>query len=618
MSSNVLKSLRFPELREIGLMDFGFKFTRPFSRMSARGPPCTSVSINIPHHASHKEKTMTSQINKIYPANLADVIAIIEERGLADTTRRDLISAINRVATILETQPIHLLAHVPDLRGRLTMVHPQTAEISPKTWKNIKSNLTKALAISGVIHDMKKHEVTPAWKALLRTADQRHHVFALTRLARYCSWKGIEPTMVQDKEIEAFAHHLDYVLIASPPRKAVKATVDVWNLVIREGNGDLARLTPIREVRYRARKLTVYSVSLQQEIETYLDRLAVTDLFAEEGPSKALRPMSIRNVEAHLRQYLDALVTGGYPPKSLYCLADVLRPSMVKAACSTIVDRHEGKVPTSLPNIMATITAVGRFHARLPADELEQLSRIQGQINARASTGRDGGMSEKNVVRLHQFDDMRNLAALLSLPERLMARAKAEPERRSAGLEAMHAVATAILLSFPIRMKNLAALDLDRHVTCRRVGRKKLYSLRIEGAEVKNGTPLEVDLGEKVSSLIEVYLTDFRHLVSMSPGDALFPQRGAAASRMPSNLSAELSERIGRETGLKVHAHLFRHLAAKLYLDQRPGDYETVRRLLGHKKLETTMSFYARLTNKAAAQRYDTEVLARLRGQKRD
>ena len=68
---------------------------------------------------------------------------------------------------------------------------------------------------------------------------------------------------------------------------------------------------------------------------------------------------------------------------------------------------------------------------------------------------------------------------------------------------------------------------------------------------------------------------------------------------------------IYRETGLVVNAHLFRHFAGMLYLQQRPGAYEAVRRILGHKKLDTTTSFYTDLESKWAIRHYDEVVLSR-------
>jgi integrase len=63
--------------------------------------------------------------------------------------------------------------------------------------------------------------------------------------------------------------------------------------------------------------------------------------------------------------------------------------------------------------------------------------------------------------------------------------------------------------------------------------------------------------------------------------------------------------------GLDVHLHLFRHIAAKLYLDAHPGQYEVVRRLLGHKQIETTVAFYAGAETAAAVRHYDDHILER-------
>jgi integrase len=60
---------------------------------------------------------------------------------------------------------------------------------------------------------------------------------------------------------------------------------------------------------------------------------------------------------------------------------------------------------------------------------------------------------------------------------------------------------------------------------------------------------------------------------------------------------------------LRVHPHLFRHLGAKLYLDANPGEYETVRRVLGHRSLQTTIDFYTGLETPAAVRHFDKTIL---------
>ena len=54
-----------------------------------------------------------------------------------------------------------------------------------------------------------------------------------------------------------------------------------------------------------------------------------------------------------------------------------------------------------------------------------------------------------------------------------------------------------------------------------------------------------------------------------------------------------------------MNVHLFRHLAGYLFLKAHPGEYEPVRQLLGHKSIQTTISFYVGLEEADAFRRYD-------------
>lgn len=58
-----------------------------------------------------------------------------------------------------------------------------------------------------------------------------------------------------------------------------------------------------------------------------------------------------------------------------------------------------------------------------------------------------------------------------------------------------------------------------------------------------------------------------------------------------------------------MNPHLFRHIAAKLYLGANPGGYEVMRRVLGHARMETTSRSYAGLETRNAARHFDEEIL---------
>jgi integrase len=222
-------------------------------------------------------------------------------------------------------------------------------------------------------------------------------------------------------------------------------------------------------------------------------------------------------------------------------------------------------------------------------------------------------MTDKNRRLLQQFDNPDNVIALITLPQQLLAEAKRHSNpKRSDALLVMTAVAIEILVMVPIRMANLIALNLDRHLL-HSGGPKRPIHLFISGSEVKNGFDIQAELPAPTSMLLDVYLAAFRSLLLDQPSPWLFPGINGN-HRCHFGLADLIQRTIDRKTGLRVHPHLFRHIAAKIHLTAFPGDYGTVRLIEGHKSVETTARHYAGTETGAAYKRYDSAVL-RLREQ---
>jgi len=62
--------------------------------------------------------------------------------------------------------------------------------------------------------------------------------------------------------------------------------------------------------------------------------------------------------------------------------------------------------------------------------------------------------------------------------------------------------------------------------------------------------------------------------------------------------------------------HLFRHAGGKLFLDMRPGEYEVVRRVLGHRSIATTTSIYTGAETRTAGQHFASTIAQRLENKK--
>ena len=127
----------------------------------------------------------------------------------------------------------------------------------------------------------------------------------------------------------------------------------------------------------------------------------------------------------------------------------------------------------------------------------------------------------------------------------------------------------------------------------------------IPAEEVKNNTDVEFVLQGQSAELIEWYLDEHR---KAEPGQmALFlGKKGAKSKGATAN---HIKASVQKYVGIKVNMHLFRHIGAKVYLEAYPGGYEVVRRLLGHKAMQTTTNFYAGLETRQAGTHF-AEVIA--------
>jgi integrase len=226
-------------------------------------------------------------------------------------------------------------------------------------------------------------------------------------------------------------------------------------------------------------------------------------------------------------------------------------------------------------------------------------------------------MTKKNRDTLRLFDDERLTRELLCLPERLMRRAVGGTtiSKRDAYLAAQ-ALALAILTNAPIRIENLANINIDTNIVRHGTGRRAKVSLWFPAHAVKNDLEIELPLSAETVHLLDRYLKEAWPVLAQPGCKDLFPGRsGQKRSKVGFGMAiAKITE---RELGVRISPHQFRHIAGYLYLKSCPTDYETVRVLLGHKSLQTTIQFYAGMEIAAAAKRYDEVVFAPSRNRRR-
>ncbi len=347
--------------------------------------------------------------------------------------------------------------------------------------------------------------------------------------------------------------------------------------------------------------------SLQQEVEAYRQRMLTSDMF--DGKHKLVRPVTIENYLARLRTYLTGLARDGMPPEHFMSLARLVKISTVKRGLELRV--VEGKLDDQrrldLTTIVVPLCSVANF---IGIDEAHrrELSRIGKKVRHRQH-----GMNAKNKERLVPLlGDKMAMLRLVYLPAEIAheLRKVKEPTVRQAQLMQM-ACLLDFLLHVPARIKNAAELDMAENIACPAGGQAGSWRIAIAAEDVKNKVAIDAQLSEGTSALLDRYVTVFRPVLPKQPTAVLFvSQKGCGKG--PSALSKQFSRFVHARIGLTVHAHLMRHFAAHLFLKDNPGCYEDVRRMLGHKSLTTTISFFAGLETDRALARY-SELISSLR-----
>lgn len=547
--------------------------------------------------------------NKTTPS-MADLIAgLSDDKQLQQARKRDLISAVNRTCELLGRDPAQLPANIQDLKRGLASVHPAQLGIARKTFQNLQANVLAA--IKHVHGDRpivsKRPALVPDWAALMAKLPDKRYQGALSRLVRYCSEHELAPAHVSDAVIEEFTHHVRTETFATKPNDIHRRATRVWNQAAKTIAGwPQIRLTvpDFRKPR-ESTPLEAFPLSFRNDVEAHAQWLSGQDLFADNPPPKVCKPKTIEQRRLHIRLAASALLRQGWTMEQFTSLADLVTIEAVKTILTDYAKKSNERPTTFMCGLATALIHIARHYVRADTDHIDALKDLRRRLGPQRE-----GMTEKNKATLRQFDDERNLLRLLNLPGDLIAEAeRGKLSDQRAAVKIQVALTIGILLSAPLRMHNLVGLRLDNHVI-RPGGQRGPVHLVVPEDEAKGAQTIDYPLPDWLKDLLDLYLAKYRIYICSDECPWLFPVAGDK-QKSQQTLSQQLRETIFKYTGLRITPHQFRHLAAKIMLDQNPGQYEAVRQFLAHKSTKSTMAFYADLQTANAARHYDQLMSAK-------
>jgi integrase len=547
--------------------------------------------------------------------SLAELLRAIEASPEVTVTRRRHWTCSLRItATALGKPPELLPARWTALRQPIARLHHVQMGVTAKTLANHKANVRAALRWFADEEDLPSRgaPLSPDWERL-RDGIAHHRTRAhLSSPMRFWSAKEIAPEDVDEAALDACMAYRAATTALKANAAARRCIARAWNRCVGVVPG-----WPSQKLIEPPPRSTLASPSreevpegLRRDIENYLTRLRQVRRIAGGRRLPPCKPSTIKVRKAKLVAFMRKAVSLGVPINGLASIHDLLEPALVERVFDAYWKDSEEHPSIYLIELASLLLGICRETGCLDGAEVARLDDLRAALEEY----RPVGLTEKNMVVIRQVlsSDVWRLVA--RLPWQLMQEANAIRERapvKAAGL-AQLAVAIGILTVFPVRLGNLGTIRIGENLI-RPGGPETPYWLVFSGCDVKNRIKLETLFDADLTELIDDYIHDYLHVLLRGSNEPwLFPGMDRGHKGL-ATLSSQITKRIHKSTGLLITVHQFRHAAAALILRVKPGNYEYVRRILGHRNLQTTINFYIGLETAQATQEFGEIVRSQLR-----
>ena len=546
---------------------------------------------------------MTPATTLLEPSFL-DLIAAIEQAAeLSEQTRRHWVCSARQITKWLDRPAEVIPTRWNSVRISVGQLHHARVGVTAKTLSNHKSNVKAALRWFGKEHDVPPRGVrlSTEWARFRDRLDDRIRD-RLYSLIRYCSARGVGPSLVDDNIFDEYWRYRAQTTGRACNNTARRFMVRAWNASAGAIDGCSLRQLTEPPLKVAEPAWDAFPEGLRRDLDDYFAGLAKPHRTLN---GKRIQPCS-RSTITYRRAELVAMARLavrqlGVPIESLTSLATLLHPDVVKRVIDAYWQKNGVEPKTGTIDLGKKVLRMARETGCLDQAALDRLDDIRVALEQH----RREGLTPKNLQLIRQVLTDGVWSEVVSLPNVLIQQAYWAKDHApiKAAVAAQRAVAIAIETFAPIRLRNLIRIELGQNLI-KPGGLNTPYWLVFPNYDVKNRVDLTFRFDQKLTDLIDEYVHDFRPaLLRGSNSSWLFPGENGE----PKNgllFSKQITVRIQKAIGLRMTVHQFRHAAAAVYLKHHPGDYETVRRLLGHRDIQTTIKFYCGLETIAATEEF--------------
>jgi integrase len=442
-------------------------------------------------------------------------------------------------------------------------------------------------------------ELSEAWSSLIGPIPDRYQRSFMNQLGRYCSARGKEPFGVSDEVLEGFeAWAAADGRLSSRAKQLRRDVTFAWNALSGTQPGwPQITLVLVNRQKNISPKLKQMPQDFIKDVEAYLAHTSGDGLF-DSRKRKAMRPKTKKDRQQKIMQLVAIFIRSGGKLSLITRLKDLVQPDVMRLILEAMWQGGKGALNGHHHNRARTLRMIAEFWAYLPPNELQPFKDAEGRFRPRQF-----GMTDSVRNKLRPFLNDYNCALLINLPYRIIEDLKGHSPSTLDAVQVQLALACAMLPNAPMRIANLASLNINTHI--QRISGERCHII-IPADEVKNERNLDYPLGKHVIELLDLYVRVYRPILLKSQfddGSLFISLNGKKKTEV--TLSAQITHFIKTETGFHLNPHAFRHLIGLIFLRKYPGEYEPVKQMLGHKDIKTTIKFYVGLETQDTFKRLD-------------
>jgi integrase/recombinase XerD len=211
---------------------------------------------------------------------------------------------------------------------------------------------------------------------------------------------------------------------------------------------------------------------------------------------------------------------------------------------------------------------------------------------------------------------LRQPDALIDLGRRHLEEAEiaSSVDMPAAALQFRNGLIIALLAYRPMRIANLAAIEIDKHLVSQRDG----WSLIFGDGETMQRRRVEFPFPGKLNAALDRYLSKYRPAPASkgahrgSVGSALWVSQDGGAFTAD-GIRQEICRLTKDAFGAPINPHLFRDCAATMIAVDDPGRVKIIAAVLGHASMETSERHYNQAQSIESSRQYHQTLAARRR-----